>query len=108
MSRHTPGPWQIARDSYGVERIWDAELDCDVACCEGDGSIPREIRQANAQLIVAAPELFDAANLALAALMQPKAVDLEVLEEKLRVAIGKANYRVPAPQAQIEQPKEQQ
>ena len=53
----TPGPWRIERDNYGVERIWDSELDCDIACCEGDGSIPKETRQANARLIASAPDL---------------------------------------------------
>lgn len=58
-SKHTPGPWQIAKDNYGVERIWDSQLDCDIACCEGDGSIPHEQRQANAGFIVQACNSHD-------------------------------------------------
>jgi hypothetical protein len=49
----TKGPWEIQTDTYGVERIW-AILDggeCDVACAEGDGSIPRVERRANAKFI---------------------------------------------------------
>src|SRR5271156_2276630 len=57
-SHTTPGPWDIATDSYGVERIWAGEYD--VACCQGDGSIDKEHRTANARLIAAAPDLLEA------------------------------------------------
>src|SRR5882757_711938 len=55
---HTSGPWRIERDNYGVERIWDSELDCDVASCAGDGSLTREVIAANTALIADAPELL--------------------------------------------------
>lgn len=57
MSQHTPGPWRIARDTYGVERIWGPE-DESVACTVGDGFIDDAERKANTQLIKAAPTLL--------------------------------------------------
>ena len=67
MSQHTPGPWRIARDTYGVERIWGPQ-DESVACAEGDGFIDDEERKANAQLIKAAPALLAACKAARACL----------------------------------------
>ena len=59
---HTPGPWRVSRDSYGIVRIWADYRgeECDVACPEGDGSINSAERDANARLIAAAPELLTA------------------------------------------------
>lgn len=63
---HTKTPWELSRDSFGVERIWahvNDEDGCDwidVASCEGDGSIPYEQRQANAAFIVRAVNSFEA------------------------------------------------
>jgi hypothetical protein len=49
----------VAVDSYGgFNRIWSPE-DNDIACCEGDGSIPRAETSANETLIAAAPELLE-------------------------------------------------
>jgi hypothetical protein len=79
IARHTEGPWKVAKDNYGVERIRDSELDCDVACCTGDGSIPLEERQANTRLIAAAPDLLWALNQAIAYLANPQAFDKDEL-----------------------------
>lgn len=56
---HTPEPWTVARDSYGVERIWGPEGES-IACAESDGFISDEERIANRNLIVASPELLAA------------------------------------------------
>jgi len=67
-TRFTPGPWWEESDTYQVPRIWARFPDgspCDVACAEGDGSIPFEERRANARLIAAAPELYEALKKAL-------------------------------------------
>ena len=60
--KHTPGPWWIDLDTFGVKRVW-ARVDgstYDVACTEGDGSLLRETREADARLIAAAPDLLEA------------------------------------------------
>jgi len=75
-TKHTPGPWKIAKDNYGVERVWDSRLDCDIACCEGDGSLPREERVANTRLIAAAPELLAALKAAWAGVSDKQRADL--------------------------------
>lgn len=46
------GPWNVARDSYGIMRIWGAGA-CDVACTEGDGSLSLEERKSNAAFVAA-------------------------------------------------------
>lgn len=54
---HTPAPWRIENDNYGVRRIWDRR-DYDICAVQGDGSIPEDEEMANAHLIVKAPELL--------------------------------------------------
>jgi len=71
---HTAGPWRVAPDSVmtTMNRIWEPG-GCDVACCEGDGSIGGEERAANERLIAAAPELLASRELlrARVAAMEP-------------------------------------
>jgi hypothetical protein len=56
---HSPGPWRVLPDSVmtSMNRIWEPG-GCDVACCEGDGSIEPDERAANERLIAAAPDLL--------------------------------------------------
>lgn len=106
-AKHTPGPWRVARDNYGITRIWgmDGEGDdageCDIACAEGDGSIPPERREANSRLIAAAPDLLEAlevatlelheANLAIRNRNQMRNPELTIAaEQKAKAAISKA------------------
>lgn len=99
MEKHTPGPWWEEPDSYQVPRIWARMSDgeaCDVACTEGDGSIPFDERRANARLIAAAPELLEACEFALLELSLKEgdkvlgASQWEEFKCKAKAAIAKA------------------
>lgn len=72
MSAHTPGPWKTTGDRkhpISPNVVW---LDDDGACgdpeCCGPAEAWVEIKQEDARLIAAAPDLLDACRLALSAL----------------------------------------
>ena len=58
MSAHTPGPWQYLRSPSGPIRVGPSH-NCTVAVAPFP---PTGDQEANARLIAAAPELFDALN----------------------------------------------
>ena len=65
-NKHTPGPWKAEYEEYG-EEIWFGGCNCGtwyVGPCYlgGDGDDPelKSIMDANASLIAAAPDLFEA------------------------------------------------
>ena len=74
MSEYTPGPWQLAR--YDAERCWS-----EVETVERGTDLPDQgytlaivyglESNANARLIAAAPELFEACHAALMRLCDP-------------------------------------
>lgn len=58
MSKHTPGPWSVARHGYGT--FYEAHAFIEHSVCGiwwPDGNVEQE---ANARLIAAAPELLEA------------------------------------------------
>ena len=64
MTDYTPGPWVIttgADDERIVTSTWDANgIDDDVALVYGGNDADPAIREANARLIAAAPDLLAA------------------------------------------------
>lgn len=101
---HTPGPWEV--DSGMVQTV--AEHDCKTPGCgvrvpiaymdrkPGNGTLPVE-RDANAQLISAAPDLLDAARTVLARVnhtnIHTPIEDMRSTWELLKKAIDKAEGR---------------
>ena len=71
MSKHTPGPWSVHTfGSFDVFEIHGPETDETDGCCTladlgTDTEGPKEVREANARLIAAAPELLEALRRAL-------------------------------------------
>lgn len=70
-TKHTPGPWYVIKGAYNSIRISDRPEDKRLA---GIAQITEwaksEVREANARLIAAAPELLDALQLVLEELKQ--------------------------------------
>ena len=58
--KHTPGPWKLIDDDMDYIAITDAEQEFGVCRLELDAHIDRETMKADARLIVAAPEMFEA------------------------------------------------
>lgn len=62
-TQFTPGPWEVGKDGYGSDG-WvycDDVLGTAVARTDtGNGVIPKAQRDANARLIAAAPDLYEA------------------------------------------------
>ena len=67
MTKHTPGPWQLAENdptiiiTEAVDEGGDARLIADVLCVLKDRN-PMDEHKANACLIAAAPDLLTAAQ----------------------------------------------
>ncbi|ARG50668.1 TPA: hypothetical protein ACGJ7L_006477 [Pseudomonas aeruginosa] len=56
MSKHTPGPWEIARSPHGITIF-------EIGPCKPDeyaGAVWLSVSEADARLIAAAPELLEA------------------------------------------------
>lgn len=107
--KHTPGPWRVVMGHYrlrvdGKRRFADANAESvvmsgsieagnyrRVADCRDEDEANLEVDAANARLIAAAPELFEALKGALAALTQPATfpADVECARVYLRTAIVK-------------------
>jgi hypothetical protein len=97
-TKHTPGPWRVQRfdrcheETGSQHGIQVCAADETVICCN-ETYYPTGLREENAALIAAAPELLTAAKGALAALSQSKTfpADIEAAKAFLRDAIAKAN-----------------
>lgn len=100
-SKHTPGPWELAEKFNCVEvRAVDGPY---IANCNQSAAIDWRIKEANARLIAAAPEMFEALDTIgglSRALRQggPDPMDLQGLSDALEEAVDLANSLV----AQIE------
>lgn len=92
MAEHTPGPWVIttgADDERIVTSTWNADgLDDDVALVYGGNEADPVIREANARLIAAAPDLLAALEQALTFLYEMETVGFVV--DDAEAAIRKA------------------
>ena len=92
-AQYTPGPWTITvypPDDYGAEDLC-AYIDGNrkhVAHCMPPDGTSTELRDANARLIAAAPELLEA--LKLIANAENSALDLAYCKGIARAAIAKA------------------
>lgn len=62
-SKHTKGPWIAKKASHGPVDIFDS-MGRDVVTVYG-GGVGLEFQEANARLIAAAPEMYEALKLAL-------------------------------------------
>ena len=103
MSGHTPGPWEwvgaeidskyCGPPAYGV--VMESRVSCG-AYCQG-GQVELDVSDADARLIVAAPDLLRAAKAAVAALNQPKTYpgDIGNATRWLNDAIAKAEGGTP-------------
>ena len=103
MSKHTPGPWAVAEvapefhrhGKYGVAYVdlgtWP-DLTATVAPCIGlEGQpINREVVEANAHLIAAAPDLLEALEAAHGWLVFVGTETIEPVRARCRAAIAKA------------------
>ena len=93
MIKHTPGPWTITvypPDDYGAEDLC-AYIDGNrkhVAHCMPPDGTSTELRDANARLISAAPELLEALQLLLE--QDDNGEDEIWVRNKARAAIAKA------------------
>lgn len=65
-AKHTPGPWRAERTGpWDGWDGWEVIAKDGATVCNGLGSQRNPIREANARLIAAAPELLEAAKLVL-------------------------------------------
>lgn len=73
MSQHTPGPWVVKNDYYiGVDRpAQEGMCHAEVKSCLAVPADRLDEHKANARLIAAAPEMYEAIKLQLAALDGP-------------------------------------
>lgn len=88
-TQHTPGPWNFKKitqgslkDNYAIGGHWLDELGC-----EHEGFIGTSIREANARLIAAAPELLEAC---IASHTSKTQAELNRAVELIAAAINKA------------------
>ena len=94
MIGHTPGPWVAVHNNWEVSTIYAGALP--VAVCHIDGDVSEEtegilsgIKDANARLIAAAPDLLEALKDAVCTLeVSYTASDYAI--DKARAAIAKA------------------
>ncbi len=97
MSGHTPGPWHVREGEYG-----NLLVECDykrmtfvLAVCEPhetEDDAARLVREANARLIAAAPDLLEALKSQTCPQCLPSEPDEDVCDQcrKRRAAIAKA------------------
>ena len=96
---HTPGPWSLMDISDGEDEMFrisgESTLHLTVAPC-ADGYVPGQ-NEANAHLIAACPDLFDACIAGLAALIRLNSVhhcrDAAIVAASMRNTINKAKGR---------------
>lgn len=63
MSKHTPGPWIVTEEGnfvYALSPKGTNRFSCSIAPGYIQGYDSEEVQQANARLIAAAPDLFEA------------------------------------------------
>jgi hypothetical protein len=100
-ANHTPGPWKFwpthwagGSDSHkidGKNTIWiETEKGDEIARVVPERIYTNPTVMANARLIAAAPELFDALELALEIIEATGPGSYPVAEEQIRAAIAKA------------------
>jgi hypothetical protein len=70
-TKHTPGPW--ISSSYGFNVLGDNQR---VSVCQLDGKQSQVVKEANAKLIAAAPDLLNACNEALNFIMPEAAFNI--------------------------------
>ena len=100
MTTHTKGPWKFgddgsitAQDGAVLAMVYGPD---DFPCFDPANHSKDEVAaferecEANGFVMAAAPELYEACNLALVALANPKAFDEEQVGVKLARAIAKA------------------
>lgn len=58
-TKHTPGPWTLPVGVIGIDKVWDAEGDFEIANLYTAGRIGWEQTEANARLIALAPEMVE-------------------------------------------------
>ncbi len=68
MAKHTPGPWVVEGTLIAQESGINDSLEV-AFLAELGGGMDKRMREANARLIAAAPDLYDAAENALEALI---------------------------------------
>lgn len=99
MSKHTPGPWMVDTNFRGEQFVQAGNTEYGIqpfgscSCCgeyiHGDN---QEEREANARLIAAAPELFEALKVFLEYNDQggPLSFNTDAMWVKARTAVAKA------------------
>jgi hypothetical protein len=95
MSKHTPGPWQMASEDYAWDEIVgnvDGEYEDErgLVCtytriCEIQDDAPVPEQQANARLICAAPDLLNALS-ALADAAEARGIPCDAARAAIRKA----------------------
>jgi alanine dehydrogenase len=96
MSKHTPGPWKLNDNTqYWKNNIFSITASkrgvhsVAVANMPARATIPVSEAWANARLMVAAPDLLEALQLA-DAMLSGANMDAKIVEKKVRSAIAKA------------------
>lgn len=83
MSKHTPGPWNVAKFNRRIVEIGDVIV-CSVAGCFDSHLFPSEAQcEANTHLIAAAPDLYEALEIAI---MRMENLGCDVESEKAALA----------------------
>ena len=92
MSKHAPGPWAVVDLGYDSGRQVYVADNTGTTVCDCDWSHTDDECEANARLIAAAPEMYEALKEAEAELYQVPPADNEQLRtlEIVRAAIAKA------------------
>ncbi len=92
MNKHTPGPWNWYDNPHGGATVQAKGMT--VAGVLAQGALPapaQAVCDANARLIAAAPDLYDAALAMLEAEPYLASDESHLAREKLRAAVAKAN-----------------
>ncbi len=95
MSKHTPGPWEIVGEDPGCMLINTSEGESIASVwnlLQPDGSDPCTPMQENARLVVAAPEMSEALEIALAYLTNANTYEPETVVEKIVDALSKSGW----------------
>ncbi len=92
MNKHTPGPWSWYGNPNGGARVQTASVGiANVLSRAGVAYPPQASCEANARLISAAPDLYEAAVAMLEAEPYLASDESHLAREKLRAAVAKAN-----------------
>jgi len=91
MSNFTKGPWEISAHKYRQVEVVSQELGVMVARLPEWGDYLPETKSQlleNARLIAAAPDLYEACEIALNAFLRNDCIDWSILEKALAKAKG--------------------